>query len=227
MLPDPTSPHSDLQNIKELYRCHQTCCSSSNGARSCSKHHPWGRHSNRICKTQQKSARCQQVFLLHNLFWIPETKDNETMHLWTFPEIETRAVLSARRNFSAICNAYLHKRTYARTYPHQNTCIIPARDPKQCALRILYRKAERTYKHQWLQATRTRATLVVKTNENKRSQVRFCDFPLWRSLCARSLKEFSGQDFCKRPLGKISIGDVLARSPQQISICHVLWARSR
>ena len=40
--------------------------------------------------------------------------------------------------------------------------IIPARDPKQCVVRILKGKVERTQKHQWLQASRTRATLVVK-----------------------------------------------------------------
>ena len=46
----------------------------------------------------------------------------------------------------------------------EESLIIPARDPKQCVVRILKGKVERTQKHQWLQARRirTRATLVVK-----------------------------------------------------------------
>ena len=40
--------------------------------------------------------------------------------------------------------------------------IIPAREPKQCVVRILKGKVERTKNHQWLQASRTRATLIVK-----------------------------------------------------------------
>jgi len=39
---------------------------------------------------------------------------------------------------------------------------IPARDPKQCVVRIVKGKVERTQNHQWLQASRARATLVVK-----------------------------------------------------------------
>ena len=40
--------------------------------------------------------------------------------------------------------------------------MIPASDPKQCVVGILKGKVERTQNHQWLQASRTRATLVVK-----------------------------------------------------------------
>jgi len=50
---------------------------------------------------------------------------------------------------------------------HQKRTIIPARDAKQCAGRILKGKAERTYKYQWLQASRTRATLVVKRRDTR------------------------------------------------------------
>ena len=35
---------------------------------------------------------------------------------------------------------------------------IPARDPKQCVVRIVKGKVERTQNHQWLQASRARAT---------------------------------------------------------------------
>ena len=45
---------------------------------------------------------------------------------------------------------------------HKN---YPARDPKQCAVRILKAKVERTQNHQWLQASRTRAALPKKSWE--------------------------------------------------------------
>ena len=41
--------------------------------------------------------------------------------------------------------------------------VIPARGPKQCVVRILKGKVERAQKHQWLQASRTKAAIVVKT----------------------------------------------------------------
>ena len=52
--------------------------------------------------------------------------------------------------------------------------------------RILGGKIDRTQNRQWLQASRTRATLIVKAWFHsqgglwkKRCQVRFCKFPLW------------------------------------------------
>jgi len=48
--------------------------------------------------------------------------------------------------------------------------VILARGPKQCVVRILKGKVERAQKHQWLQASRTKAAIVVKT---------WCSFSRW------------------------------------------------
>ena len=104
---------------------------------------------------------------------------------------------------------------------------IPARDPKQCVVRIVKGKVERTQNHQWLQASRTRATLVVKA---------WCSFRVafgrdTRSDSASSLVKISvedrAQDLLERfsveaavqdPCVRLSVQGVYRRSPQKIFV---------
>ena len=93
---------------------------------------------------------------------------------------------------------------------------IPARDPKHCVVRILKGKAERTYSHQWLQASRTRATLVVKrTDARSDSASSLCE-----DLCRRSrqelLERFSVETAVQGPCVRLSVQGVYRRSPQKI-----------
>ena len=83
---------------------------------------------------------------------------------------------------------------YSGSLPHAHGEFktIPARDPKQCTVRILKGKMERTQHHQWLQAGRTRATLVAKRRDTKYDSAS----PLCEDLCARSSARSPWQVLC-------------------------------
>ena len=100
--------------------------------------------------------------------------------------------------------------------------IIPAKDPKQCAVRILKGKVERTQIHQRLQASRTRATLVMKTlcsikvvsgrkDARSDSASSLCE-DLCKGSCAGS--PWHVQDPWVRP----SVQGACGRSPQKIFV---------
>ena len=89
---------------------------------------------------------------------------------------------------------------------------IPARDPTQCAVRFLKGKVERTQNHKWLQASRTRGTLVVKACcsfkvvSGRRDTSLDSVSSLCEDLCRRSGARSAWQvlcgSCCARPLGK-------------------------
>ena len=62
-------------------------------------------------------------------------------------------------DISMYCISWVHRQ---RLYLEWSLRCLFLRDSKQCVVRILNGKVERTEKHQWLQASRTRATLLVK-----------------------------------------------------------------
>ena len=90
--------------------------------------------------------------------------------------------------------------------PARKFCdITPARDAKQCEVRILKEKVERTQNHQWLQARKTRAILVVKA---------WCSFKVVSGRRDARLDSASSlcEALCRRSSAKSPCCQVLCRS---------------
>ena len=96
--------------------------------------------------------------------------------------------------------------------------IIPARDPKQCVVRIRKGKVERIQNQQWFQASRIRVTLVVKE---------WCSFKVVSGRRDTRLNSASSlcEDFCKKSWTS-SPWQVLCRSCCARSFCKANCTRS-
>ena len=96
--------------------------------------------------------------------------------------------------------------------------IIPARDPKQCVVRIRKGKVERIQNQQWFQASRIRVTLVVKE---------WCSFKVVSGRRDTRLDSASSlcEDFCKKSWTS-SPWQVLCRSCCARSFCKANCTRS-
>ena len=132
--------------------------------------------------------------MLLKVGWSDGLTLNVTITLWTHgcPILSGRTQV-LQRQWSNSSNSQPHERSrqtlavklnqrrrgLGALVPHgQLLYIIPARDTKQCVVE----------KNQWLQASKTRATLVMKHGgvhsrwSLEEEKVRFCKFPVRRSL---------------------------------------------
>ena len=121
---------------------------------------------------------------------------------------------------SLTSGCYILTFTYANKNKKINNSIFRARDPKHCVVRIVKSKVERTQNHQWLHASRTRATLVVKrrdTIQGQNLQVPFAKISV-EDRAQDLLERFSVEAAVQDPCVRLSVPGVFMRSPQKIFV---------